>query len=446
MSFFARIERSISSSPTKQKIFRNLFWALCGKIVNLLGSLLVGIIVARYLGPEKYGLMNYVMSIVLMFQVFAGFGLDAIEIREEAKSPADRDTLIGTAFVLRLFFAVITLVTLLAGVWVFEEDAYVVRLVMIYSLSIILSAFNVARNHFTSLVWNEYVVKTEISRTIVGLFVKVTLLLCHASLTWFVASLTFDCVLLASGYVLSYRRKIGSVRLWRYDGRQARYYVRQSFPLLLSGAAIVIYQRIDQVMLGNMLDKGSVGIYSVAVRFVEILIFVPTIISQTVSPLLVKLLQVDKVQYQQRAHLFMNVTLWLSVALALFLSFCSYPLVYITFGEQFLPSVAILSVMSFKVIGVALSQTSGQLIVVEGRQKWVSVRNVVGCGVCVILNYLLISRYGVMGAAYVSIITILCSGFLVNSVIPAYRGIFKMQVSSILTGWKDLVHIKQLLR
>ena len=72
-------------SKTKEAIVQNLFWAVVGKIVNLFGGLLVGIIVARYLGPEQYGLMSYVISYVFLFQTFALFGLDSIEIREEAR-------------------------------------------------------------------------------------------------------------------------------------------------------------------------------------------------------------------------------------------------------------------------------------------------------------------------------------------------------------------------
>ena len=215
---------------------------------------------------------------------------------------------------------------------------------------------------------------------------------------------------------------------------------------MLSGAAIVIYQRIDQVMLGQMLDKSSVGYYSVAVRFVEVLIFIPTIISQTIGPILVKNYHEDKAIYKRNATIFMNITTWLSILPAALVSFLSFPIVYYTFGAQYLPAVSILAIMSFKVIGVSLSQSSGQLIIVEKKQKWVSIRNVFGCAVCVILNYLVIPRYEGIGAAVVSIITILSSGFIANLLIPSYRQIFKMQISSILLGWKDIVNIKQIMK
>ncbi len=431
---------------TKERIARNLFWSVTGKIVTILGSLIVGIVVARYLGPAQYGLMNYVISVITIFTIFAQFGFDLIEIREEARKPLLRDYIIGTAFYLRIILALITLGLIAIYVFTYETDVFVRKLVLIYSISVILSAFLVVRNHFTALVWNEYVVKTEISRTIIGIIIKLVLLWFKASLIWFVWALVIDAFLLASGYALSYRKLIDSPRLWRFHPRIARYLIKQSFPLLLSGAAIVIYQRIDQVMLGNMLDKASVGYYSIAVRFVELLIFIPTIISQTVAPILIRNYQDNRIAYQKNSIIFMNITTWLTVFPAILISLVSFPIVYYTFGKQYLPAVPILSIMSFKAIGAALAQTSGQLIIVEKKQNWVSLRNVIGCIVCVILNYILIRKYNVTGAAVVSIITMFSAGFLANLIIPPYRQIFKMQCHSLLFGWKDFIHIRSLLK
>jgi O-antigen/teichoic acid export membrane protein len=103
MPVFTDIFKKLHLSETKEAIIRNLFWAALGKIVNLLSGLLVGIIVARYLGPEQYGLMNYVISYVFLFQTFALFGFDSIEIREEARGQKPFTTIIGTAFYLKLF-------------------------------------------------------------------------------------------------------------------------------------------------------------------------------------------------------------------------------------------------------------------------------------------------------------------------------------------------------
>ena len=447
MALIDKILSKLGASETKIKVFRNLYWAVLGKVVTLLGGLFVGILVARYLGPEQYGLMSYVISYVSLFQIFASFGMEGIEVREMSKDGVDVNLILGTVFRIKLILAIITVILVIGTALIFETSSFTIFLIVIYSFSIILNRFSVIRSYFTAIVWNEYIVKTEISRTILGAIIKIILLLCKAPLWTFVVASVFDIVLLSAGYILAYQTKIAPMSLWKYDRNIAKYFFKQSFPLMLSGAAVVIYQRIDQVMIGNMIDKEAVGQFSVATRFVEVLIFVPTIIAQTITPVLVKLWnQSDKNLYKQRVQLFMNVTIWGCLLLALFVFIFSDKLIIYTFGREYIPAIALLQVMVFKTFGIALAATSGQIIVIEELQKYAVIRNILGCFTCIGLNLLMIPILGVIGAAYVSIIATIVSGCLSHLFIPQYRSLFYMQIKAISLGWIDLFKIKSLLK
>lgn len=455
LSLIDHILNKLTLSETKTKVIRNLLWAVIGKVVTLLGGLLVGIFVARYLGPDQYGLMNYVVSYVALFQVFATFGLDSIEIREEAKCKgtgeygrtpsAEANTILGTAFGLKLIFAAVTMVLVIATAWIFEADAFTKWMITLYSLSMIMQTFSVIRNYFTSIVWNEYIVKTEISRTLIGAGIKVVLLLLHAPLVWFIAATLFDTVLIAGGYLLSYRKKIASPRLWMFNKTTAKYLIKEAFPLLLSGAAVVFYQRIDQIMIGNMINKEAVGYYAVANSVISVLGFVPIVLSQTVSPILVQLYTNNRPAYKQKAQILMNVTIWICILLCIIMCLLAYPLIRFTFGLQYLAAVPILQIAVFREIFLAQAQISAILIILENIQKLVVLRNIIGCSICVLLNFLMIPTLGIKGAAIVSVITATCTGFIAHLLIPQYRTIFFMQCRSFLLGWKDIFHIKGLL-
>ena len=442
MSILSRILKKYNVSENKEKIVRNLFWALTGKVVNMLGSLFVGIIVARYLGPDQYGLMSYVISFVTVFQVVAYFGLDSIQIREEAKDKEKKAVIIGTTFTLKLIFAACSFIILNIIVLCSESNSYIRLMILQYSFTIFFNTFIVIRNHFTSIVWNEYVVKSEISRTLLGAIFKITLLLLHASLTWFIFASFFDAVLLSSGYVLSYKNKIGKISSWKFDRSIAKFLIGQSFPLLLSGAAIVIYQRIDQVMIGNMIDKASVGYFSVASKFVELLIFIPTIMVQTVTPILVKAHENNYDEYVQKGQRFMNITVWISILAAIITSLLSYWIILITFGKQYFPAIAVLQILSFKAISAALSGTCGAMIVVEGLQKITFIRDIMGCFICILLNFLFLPKYGILAAAVVSITSNLVAGYLSGLFLPIYRHIFIRQTKALLLGWKDMLSVR----
>ena len=300
----------------------------------------------------------------------------------------------------------------------------------------------VIRNYFTAIVQNEYVVKAEISRTLISIVIKLILLMANANLTWFITAYMFDFVLLGTGYIMAYRTKIGSLREWHFDRDYARFLLKESFPLLLTNAAVIIYQRIDQVMIGSMIDKSSVGFFSVAAKFTEVLTFLPMILAQTITPILVKARERDIAEYNAKAQQFMNFSFWLSLLAATFVSIIAYWLIRYTFGTAYLPAVAVLQVMAFKAASVALSNTAGAMLVTEGLQRWAILRDGFGCIVCVLLNYLLLPRYGIMAAAFVSIASNIAAGYLVDALVPAYRHLFVCQTETLLLGWMDIKNIK----
>lgn len=446
MSLINKIIGKLHLSPTKEKVVRNVVWAVTGKVVTLLGSLLVGILVARYLGPEQYGLMNYVVSFVMLFQVLASFGMDNIEIREESKSPEEKNKIIGTAFTLKIIFAIITIALVCITAWLFETDSFTRWMIALYSLSMIMNSFNVIRNYFTSLVWNEYIVKTEISRTLIGAGVKVLLLLLEAPLIYFFIALLFDTILIAGGYLMSYRRKVDSIRKWRFDKATAMYMIKQSFPLAVSLSAVLIYHRVDQIMVGKMLTNTELGYYSVACKFTEIIMFIPTILAQTITPILVRNYKENFAIYRNKTQQFVNITVWICIIISIITALISHWLILYTFGSQYLPATIVLQILAFKSVGDALSATAGNMIIIEGIQKYAWIRSVTACFVCVGLNLLFIPRWGLVGTAVASILTYFYAGTFSNIFIPQYWFVLQTQIKALFFGWKDLFKLKQLLR
>lgn len=438
------ITQKMNLSKTKELIIKNLFWSLLGKTVNLIGGLLVGILVARYLGPEQYGLMNYVISFVFLFQTFALFGLDAIEIREESKQRLPYQEIIGTAFWLKMFFGSICILLSIGTSILMADETYTTALIAVYSITIVLNSFNVIRNYFTSIVQNEFVVKAEIARTIISICIKCSLLIFDAHLSWFVIAAMFDFALVAVGYYIAYRSKIGRISDWTFHLQYAKFLMKESFPLMLTNAAVIIYQRIDQVMIGQIIDTEAVGYFSVASRFVEVLVFIPIMLAQTISPILVRFREESEATYRMKSQQFMNISLWLSILISAFISVISYWLVTLTFGEMYLPAVAVLQIMSFKAASVALSNTAGAMLVAEQLQRYAIFRDAFGCVVCIGLNFYLLPKYGIIAAAYIAIASNVAAGYIADALIPAYRHLFVCQTKALLFGWKDLINMKNL--
>lgn len=198
-------------------------------------------------------------------------------------------------------------------------------------------------------------------------------------------------------------------------------------------------------MIGNMIDNASVGYFATAGKFLDLVLFLPMVLTQTVTPLLVKAKEKNKEEYERKKQQFVSIVVWISILLSVVVSLSAYWLIYFTYGEKYLMAVPILQIMAFKTVGMALSSSSGQIIIMEHIQKWAFIRNIIGCIICVGLNFLLIPKYGVIGSAWVTIITVAFTGCFANIFIPPYHKIMKIQLQALLTGWKDLLHIKTLI-
>lgn len=432
-------------NPKARLVASNLFWAAAGKVVTLLGSLFVGIVIARYLGPEQYGLMSYVVSFVALFQIVASFGLDNIEIREESKPQNDVGAILGTAMTLRGILAVLVVVATIATSAMMEADKTITAYVAIYSLSVIGQCFILYRNYFTAIVENEYIAKSQILATLIGVTLKVILLLNNATLACFIFVTALDYFFQAIGYIISYKKRAKERPKWHFDRKLAVYLLKESFPLLLTSAAVLVYQRIDQVMIGRLIDKESVGYFSVASRMVDVIIYLPQIAVQTVMPLLIRIREQDERQYRERAQTFMGLTVWGTGLFSLAVSLIAQPAITLLFGDAYANAIPILQILSFKAMALALSIVAGQMLIIEGLQRWAIFRDSLGCVVCITLNYLFLPRYGAVFAAVSAILSNLTAGYLADAIIPPYRHLFVVQTKALLTGWTDIFKIKKII-
>ena len=200
-------------------------------------------------------------------------------------------------------------------------------------------------------------------------------------------------------------------------------------------------------MIGNMIDKESVGYFSTASKFLELILFLPHVLSQTITPLLVKSYNKNDggKEYSIKSQQFVSLVVWVAIIISTMVSISSYWLIKYTFGEKYIAAVPVLSIIAFKTVGMAISSSGGQLIIIEKIQKWAVIKNLLGCAACVGLNYLLIPKYGIIGSAWVTIITLSISGCLGNILIPPYHHILKIELKAIFFGWKEMFNIRKIM-
>ena len=91
----------ILPSLFRNKTVRNAGYLIIGKIIQMVFSLVVGLLTARYLGPANYGLINYAGAYTAFFASFCTLGINSVLVKELVDHPHEEGMVLGTNLLLR---------------------------------------------------------------------------------------------------------------------------------------------------------------------------------------------------------------------------------------------------------------------------------------------------------------------------------------------------------
>ncbi|MBC2696374.1 MAG: flippase [Desulfobacteraceae bacterium] len=375
------------------------------RVLSMVVALFVGVYVARYLGPERFGLLSYAMSFVGLFTALATLGLDGIMVRELVKTPVRRDELLGTAFRLKAGGAILMWIGIAAAIPFTHNDTQTNILIAIIAFGVIFQAFNVIDFNYQAEVKSKYVVYTQLVQLVVSSITKLVFVWISAPLVWFACVFLFDGVVHAVGLTTMYLKNTGRIWYWKWQWETAKELLRDSWPLILSGMVISIYMKIDQVMIKEMLGAEQVGHYAAAVRLSEAWYFVPIVVTGSLFPAIINAKKVSEELYYQRLQKLYSLMIWVALAIALPMTFLSDWVIRLLYGEVYEDSAGVLMVHVWSLIPVVFGVVLGRFYIVENLNIDNLARNVTGAIINVILNIFMISWYGIIGAAFSSLIS-----------------------------------------
>lgn len=387
-----------------QNVVSNTGWQFADNAVRMVVGLVVGVWLARYLGPEQFGLLSYAMALVAMFGAVANLGLDDIMVRDLVRDAATRDEILGTAFLLRLVAGTVSFVAAVATIYLLHPDDVLSQwLVGIIAAGAIFQTFSVIEYWFHSQVQAKYAMLAKSIAFLVCSMVKIGLIMAAAPLVAFAWVALLEAGLFAVGLVVAYRAKGHHLRAWRSRLQRAGVLLRDSWPLMLSGMVILIYLRIDQVMLGEMAGQEEVGIYSVAVRLAEVWYFIPMAVFWSVYPSIVEVRAVSDELFYGRLQQLYNLMALLAYVVAVPVTLAAQWLVPTLFGDAYARAGLMLAVLVWANVFYNLDIARSAFLTVMNWPRFFLVTSTLGCVLNVVLNLWLIPLYGGMGAVIASL-------------------------------------------
>lgn len=423
----------LKSSDRLRVIIANTGWLFADRILRMGFGLFVGVWVARYLGVQQFGVFNYATAFVALFSTLSTLGLDAIVVRSIVREPEKRSQILGTAFWLKLFGGIVALVLAVSSIIVVRPDDHLtISLVAILSSVGIFQTFDTIDLWFQSQVQSKYTVIAKNTAFVLITFVKVILISIHAPLIAFAWSALGEIGLGAIGLMIFYKIRGYSPWLWPWSISLAKTLLKESWPLILSGVTIMIYMRIDQIMLGQMVGNKAVGLYSAATRISEVWYFIPTAIVSSVAPAIYAAKDVSEALYYQRIKQLIRILVLISLVISVPMSLMSFKLITILFGNGYVEAGKILAIHIWACLFVFMGVATSPWFIEEGLTEFSFHRTLIGAVVNVMLNFLLIPSYGGIGAAIATIISQAFAAFFSNATHPKTRKLFYLQIKCLL--------------
>ena len=417
--------------PGFRKYFANTSWLLGERVLRMVVSLFVGIYVARYLGPERFGLLSYTLSFVWLFSSLASFGLDEILVRELVKSPEQRNNLLGTVFWLKVCGTLVMGTTIALVLKYKVEDQQTYWMIGVITFGFLFQGTNVVDFYFQSQVQSKFAVRAQVIQLILTSLFKIYLVWNQAELIWFAFALMLDQAVVAVLFLLVYHWKIGWFPFFSFRWKQAKKLMRDAWPLIFAGMVVSVYMKIDQVMLKEMLDVKAVGVYAAAVKLCEAWYFLPTALIASLFPAVIEAKIKSKTLYDKRVQNLYDLMVWSSLAVALPTTLLADWVILILYGTDFQEAADVLRIYIWAGVFVTLGIASSKWLIAENLQRYLFLRTILGALLNVGFNLWLIPIYGIKGAAIATLVAQGTASFLSLSFFKKTRHNFLFAAKSL---------------
>lgn len=389
-----------------KNIFKNTGWLFLAEAMNKGTFFLITIIIARSFGSELFGQFNYAISFVIIFSVIADFGINNLIVREVARDKENIALLIGSSLIIKIFLSILTILLIIVSTIFTHKSLEVNTMVYILSFYVIFNSYNT----FSKSIYRAFEkMKFE---TFLKFVESITLLLYVSAVSIYVKDLKTLILGFALASLITFLISVKWIKkfftkfIFKFNKKTILFILKETWPFALAGIFVTLYFNIDTVMVSWIKGDIETGLYSVAYNFIFAASLIPALLNASFYPILsreYKNLFIIKKQIIKYLYLTIGLGVFLSGMLFLLSEF----LIKIIYGNEYVNSVYSLRILAlvlpflflFNYLGIIFSSINKQLVV--------TVVSFIGIILNIILNFYLINKFGQVGAAMASLVTII---------------------------------------
>lgn len=431
----------MNQSVEKKPIIKNSIWIMAERIFQMIISLIVSSLTARYLGPQNYGIINYGASIIALFLSIAKLGLENVIIKEYVDNRNKNGEIIGTAIVLRVLASFISILLIFILIVILKPNEKLIIIVtMLQSLSLIFQSYEIIDYWFQSNLQSKYTsIAKSVAYTIVAIY-KIILLLLGKSVEWFAFATTLDYLIISIVLFIACKKKCGQkITVSKITAKRL---ITKSYHFIISGMFVTLYTQMDKIMIGGFLDNSQVGLYSSAISICALWGFIPEALINSLRPIIYELKNKNEKEYLDKLKLLYFIVFWLGILFAIIITIFSKIVINILFGQEYIGAQTALIIAVWYTAFAYLGSARNIWFISENKIKYSKKCVIFGAVSNLILNYILIPIYGINGAAIATLI----SQIIVSLIAPLfYKEIkisTKIMIESIFSK-NNLLKIKR---
>ena len=413
-----------------KSILENSLWLLVGNMVRVFGGGIVGILVARYLGPSNFGVLNYVFVFFGFLLSLGGLGMDYILPRMIPSYDLKSVDILFSAIFLRLCVSVFIFCiwSLIWNLFSFELSLWIFFLV---GFSFFVHSFSLIRYWYEAKIQSKIIVKIELFLFPFFVLSKFFLIYIKASVNWFVAIIFFEMLLVIFIYMYFFLKK--EIRYIHFQKifRRAKRLFFIGLPFSIPATVFVLHLKFDQIFLTHIMGFNNSGLYAAAVRIFEIVMIFPVVLLPSLTAILVRTRSSNSFLYHKRLELLFSFLFLASYVSILGVVFFSERLVLLLYGNAYFQSAYILSIYIFSTIGMFQHGAMNFVLSLEKSGRWLILKEVICLCINIVLNLILIPIFGFLGAAIATVVSYGFNGIFINFFNSKLRWLFFLHMRSL---------------
>lgn len=389
-----------------QKYFQNTAWMFFARIFTLGVSFLTTLYVARILGPKNFGELDYALAITGIVGIFGSWGIDGVLNRELIKHPEQHNTLVGTASVLRLILGLSATAIVIIFALVSNIDPISKILITLLSLTFTLNTLTILQQTFLARAESKYPSIISAVVTLITNTIKVTLIMSGKGVIYLAMTLVLESVLSGIFYFIAYTHsQQNKLSEWKFSHTVASLLLKTGTAVAFLSILSMIYSRIDQIMIRNMIDATAVGLYGAGVRLVDVWGFIPTILGASLYPAVLNARKVSEDLYHKRLRKLFLLYSIPAILIAIFVSLGAKPLMLLIYGNEFVAGFHALQIYIWSLPGTFIGFYIMNILFTDDHRKILVFTTALPALINVLLNFAWIPQNGIIGAAWATTIS-----------------------------------------